>query len=56
MADVFIIQSYYKDSTVLVGIEGVYSRYEWAENKIEKDLIPRFGNRYDFSIVRWGVN
>lgn len=56
MADVYIIQSYYKNSTVMAGIEGVFSAYEIAENDLEKYLIPHFGNRYDFTIVRWGVD
>lgn len=56
MANVYIITSYYKDSIDMAGIEGVYSRRELAENKIEKFLIPRLGDKRDFIIVEWGVD
>ena len=55
MANVYIIESYYKDSIDMAGIEGVYSRRDLAENKVEKFLIPRFGDRRDFIIVEFDI-
>lgn len=57
MPDVYIIQSYYKNSAMMAGIEGVFSSYEKAEDELEKYYsIPHFSNRCDFAIVRWGVD
>lgn len=56
MGNVYIITSYYKDSIDMAGVEGVYSSYELAENKINNFLIPELGDRRDFLIVTWGVD
>lgn len=55
MANVYVIQAYHKDSTELVGIEGIYGNRKTAENKINNFFNPLFGDRYDFTIVEWGV-